>query len=130
MAATPNAGSFAANGVSYSGANTNGNTPANANAADGGSPLTASVSQPVGSVHRRAATILDPATRALLGVDPAHDAFAWHNDTVQRAFERNADRYSFRAEQYIGALLERGVRVLVYVGVNDFVCNWVCYSRF
>ena len=25
----------------------------------------------------------------------------------------------------LGALLARGVRVLAYVGVNDFVCNWV-----
>ena len=23
------------------------------------------------------------------------------------------------------ALLERGIRVLVYVGANDWVCNWV-----
>ena len=31
----------------------------------------------------------------------------------------------FPTQFYIGALLERGVRVLLYVGANDLVCNWV-----
>ena len=31
----------------------------------------------------------------------------------------------FPTELYIGALLERGVRVLIYVGENDWICNWV-----
>ncbi|KAJ7435486.1 Alpha/Beta hydrolase protein [Mycena galericulata] len=29
------------------------------------------------------------------------------------------------AKDYVGALLERGVRVLVYAGTYDWVCNWV-----
>jgi carboxypeptidase C (cathepsin A) len=30
---------------------------------------------------------------------------------------------------YVSALLERGVRVLVYVGEYDWICNWVGNSR-
>ena len=76
--------------------------------------------------HRNVTAFLNqPATRATLGIDPAHSTFITHNAFVQARFERNADRVAFRAEDSIGALLERGVRVLLYVGVNDFVCNWV-----
>ena len=32
----------------------------------------------------------------------------------------------FPTQYYIGALLERGVRALIYVGANDWICNWVC----
>ena len=32
---------------------------------------------------------------------------------------------AFPAQLYIAALLERGVRVLIYVGANDWICNWV-----
>ena len=32
----------------------------------------------------------------------------------------------FPAYDYVTALLERGVRALIYVGVNDLLCNWVC----
>ena len=31
----------------------------------------------------------------------------------------------FPTQHYIAALLERGVRVLIYAGANDWVCNWV-----
>lgn len=29
------------------------------------------------------------------------------------------------ATEYVAALLERDVRVLIYVGTHDWVCNWV-----
>lgn len=44
---------------------------------------------------------------------------------VNQAFERTLDR-AFPSQYYISALLERGVRALVYVGDTDFMCNWVC----
>ena len=67
----------------------------------------------------------NPATQDALGIDDGHRTYAAENASVVRPFEANADRYAFRAEDSIGALLERGVRVLVYAGVDDFVCNWV-----
>ncbi|KAH9916734.1 serine carboxypeptidase [Epithele typhae] len=70
----------------------------------------------------------NPTTQATLGVDLAHSTFVAHNGSVQAMWEANADRVSFRAEDAIGALLDRGVRALVYVGVNDFVCNWARLS--
>ena len=33
--------------------------------------------------------------------------------------------FSFPAHYYIAALLERGIRALVYVGATDYICNWV-----
>ena len=65
------------------------------------------------------------ATQDVLGIDDGHRTYAAENASVVRPFEANADRYAFRAEDSIGALLERSVRVLVYAGVDDFVCNWV-----
>ena len=35
---------------------------------------------------------------------------------------------AFPSQLYIAALLERGVRTLLYVGANDWTCNWVCAS--
>lgn len=31
--------------------------------------------------------------------------------------------------EYVAALLERGVRVLIYVGTYDWICNWVGNER-
>ena len=67
----------------------------------------------------------DPATRDILGIDSASGNWSSHNNAVTARFEANADRVSFRAEDSIGALLERGVRALVYVGDTDWICNWV-----
>ena len=47
---------------------------------------------------------------------------------VNQAFHANLDMFSFPAQHYIAALLERGIRTLVYVGATDFICNWVRLS--
>ncbi|KAJ7886503.1 Alpha/Beta hydrolase protein [Mycena leptocephala] len=60
--------------------------------------------------------------QALLGAKPT--TYTSCSDTVARAFELMLD-LAKGAEAYVAALLERGVRVLVYVGTHDFVCNWV-----
>lgn len=36
----------------------------------------------------------------------------------------------FPAQLQIAALLERGVRALIYVGANDWICNWVRALQF
>ena len=35
------------------------------------------------------------------------------------------DPYFYAAEDYLAALLERGVSALIYVGASDWICNWV-----
>ena len=35
------------------------------------------------------------------------------------------DKYTVPSQSYVAALLERGVRVLIYSGTYDWQCNWV-----
>ncbi|EKM54964.1 uncharacterized protein PHACADRAFT_255219, partial [Phanerochaete carnosa HHB-10118-sp] len=63
------------------------------------------------------------SVREIIGADPAVKNFASYSGTVGQAFARTLD-IEFPTQYYVAALLERGVRVLVYVGANDFVCNW------
>jgi len=81
-------------------------------------------------VTRAISQYLDkPDTRSLLGVDPAVSAnFSSCNDDVADAFDVSLD-YLFPTELYLSALLERGIRVLIYVGANDWMCNWVGNDR-
>lgn len=66
-----------------------------------------------------------PDIRAQLGVDPAVPAnFSNINSDLLATLWANGDRM-FPAYEYVAALLERGVRALIYVGVNDLLCNWV-----
>lgn len=67
-----------------------------------------------------------PATRELLGVSPtlANKPFEIAAMDVNQLFANSGDEYG-RSTLYVAALLERGVRVLVYVGENDWICNWV-----
>ncbi len=46
---------------------------------------------------------------------------------VGDAFDATMDQ-AYPAQYYISALLERGIKVLIYVGANDWICNWVCIS--
>ena len=50
--------------------------------------------------------------------------FSTCNNDVGMAFGQAQD-FAFPAQLYIAALLERGVRALIYVGANDWICNWV-----
>jgi carboxypeptidase C (cathepsin A) len=79
-------------------------------------------------IHREIASYLDQShIRRKLGVDPVHFAnrnFSGCSDDVNERFNRAADSI-FPSPFYIAALLERGVRALIYVGANDWICNWV-----
>lgn len=44
-------------------------------------------------------------------------AFAVAGDMMQASYE------------YVAGLLERNVRVLIYVGANDWICNWISNER-
>lgn len=65
------------------------------------------------------------STRRLLGVDPAvPTGFVACNDTVGNAFTATLDEFH-ETYTHISQLLERGVRVLVYAGTYDWICNWI-----
>ncbi|KAJ3521507.1 hypothetical protein NM688_g9008 [Phlebia brevispora] len=67
--------------------------------------------------------------RQLIGVDSSLTAnFSSCNYEVNANFAASGDRM-FPTQYYIGALLERGVRALIYVGANDWICNWVGNER-
>ncbi|KAF9240284.1 Alpha/Beta hydrolase protein [Melanogaster broomeanus] len=66
-----------------------------------------------------------PSTRTLLGVDPSITSnFTLYSDKVGIAFHNAQDEYH-ETYTHISALLERGVRALIYVGTYDWICNWV-----
>ncbi|KAJ7689713.1 Alpha/Beta hydrolase protein, partial [Mycena rosella] len=60
--------------------------------------------------------------QALLGVDVS--TYASCSDKVGFNFSVSLDMVK-GATEYVGALFERGVRVLIYVGTYDWVGNWV-----
>lgn len=69
-------------------------------------------------------------TQDLLGVDSSKKGnFSHSTPDVNAAFRANLDHYGFPAQFYIGALLERGIRALIYVGATDYICNWVSIQR-
>jgi cathepsin A (carboxypeptidase C) len=70
-----------------------------------------------------------PHVRDTLGVDSAVPTnFSSCAKDVGAAFREHLD--GFRSTQYyVGGLLERSVRVLIYVGTYDWICNWVGNER-
>ncbi|KAK0448417.1 serine carboxypeptidase [Desarmillaria tabescens] len=71
----------------------------------------------------------DPNVRTLLGVDPSLTTnFTSCNPDVGDDFRATQDRLH-PTKDYVAALLERGVKVLIYVGSYDWICNWVGNER-
>ncbi|KAF9042259.1 serine carboxypeptidase [Panaeolus papilionaceus] len=64
-----------------------------------------------------------PSVKKELGVDPAlnYSSVSWF---VNMAFSQSLDQFH-PTHHYIAALLERGVKALIYVGANDWSCNWI-----
>lgn len=70
-----------------------------------------------------------PDVRSTLGVDESvPQNFSLVSWEVNSAFMASMD-HVFPNQFYIAALLERGIRALIYTGVNDFACNWVGNDR-
>ncbi|GAW07315.1 serine carboxypeptidase [Lentinula edodes] len=68
-----------------------------------------------------------PPIRAQLGVDTHPEIpvnFSACNPNVGAAFDGTQD-ILHSSRDYVTALLEREVRVLIYVGSYDWICNWV-----
>lgn len=72
-----------------------------------------------------------PAIQESLGVDPAaRGPFKMSSSTTNLPFWAIMDAARPpHAQDLVGALLERGVRVLAYAGDLDWVCNWVGVDR-
>ncbi|KAG6900567.1 hypothetical protein C0993_008721 [Termitomyces sp. T159_Od127] len=70
------------------------------------------------------------STRSLLGVDPSVPAqYSICSDPVALAFDASNDQQQTATPFHVAALLERNVRVLIYVGSYDWICNWVGNER-
>jgi carboxypeptidase C (cathepsin A) len=65
-----------------------------------------------------------PSTRKMLGVDKSIGNYTGCNRAVGQAFGETQD-FDHSSKYYVANLLERGVRILVYVGTYDFICNHV-----
>lgn len=80
-------------------------------------------------IFRQISTYLDRSdVRKQLGVDPSLTAnFSSCSNDVGARFSSTLDA-AFPSQLYIAALLERGVKVLLYIGANDWICNWVSYG--
>jgi carboxypeptidase C (cathepsin A) len=78
------------------------------------------------STHRTISHFLDRSDiRATLGVDRhISEKFSACSATVGSAFDAAGDQLHSSMD-YVGALLERRVRVLIYVGTYDWICNWI-----
>ncbi|VDB85103.1 unnamed protein product [Peniophora sp. CBMAI 1063] len=62
--------------------------------------------------------------REMLGVDPlVPSPFTSCSESVGIAFDVTLDE-TRDSSGYVGALLEHGIDVLLYVGTNDWICNW------
>lgn len=70
-------------------------------------------------------TYLDlPSTRSLLGVE-IQGNFSSCSALVSQNFAAQMDKWAVPTQHYVAGLLDRGVRVLIYVGTYDWQCNWV-----
>ncbi|KAI0640108.1 serine carboxypeptidase [Trametes polyzona] len=71
----------------------------------------------------------NPHVQSILGVDGPAANYSWLSMDLNTRFTERGDHWSFPAEYHIEALLERGVRALIYVGATDWICNWVGNER-
>ncbi|KAH6884319.1 carboxypeptidase Y [Coprinopsis sp. MPI-PUGE-AT-0042] len=72
-----------------------------------------------------------PDVRKLIGVDSSLDSynFTLSSDRMVRDFVKAMDR-SRSTHHYVEALLEHGVKVLIYAGKNDLMGSWLGEEKF
>ena len=67
----------------------------------------------------------NPDVRKKLGVDDRVGNFTSCSNAVGQLFAASNDILRSPTSFYLEGLLERDVRVLIYVGSADWICNWV-----
>ncbi|KAG9119287.1 hypothetical protein FRC07_005743 [Ceratobasidium sp. 392] len=65
-----------------------------------------------------------PETRKALGVHPSIGNYTGCSRDVGVRFSQTLDHFHSN-QYYVAGLLERGIKVLIYVGTYDYICNWV-----
>lgn len=63
-----------------------------------------------------------PETRELLGIENPNN-FSACSSEVGRNFHQHMDKYAAPTQNYVAGLLERGIRMLIYLGTYDWQCN-------
>jgi len=69
-----------------------------------------------------------PWVQHVLGIDSSFGNFTLYAPEVGYAFGTSGDLLH-QNQLYVAELLHRGVKFLIYVGANDFICNWVGNER-
>ncbi|WWD22404.1 hypothetical protein CI109_106895 [Kwoniella shandongensis] len=69
-----------------------------------------------------------PDVRAAIGVDKSVGNFTSCSNEVNQAFGASQDATG-QTWLYVAQLLERGIRILNYVGTKDFICNHLANER-
>lgn len=86
---------------------------------------THSYSSEIGFVRHITDYLSRSKIQSKLGVDPkAQGNFTLTAMDVGTTFIRNLDHVR-QTYHYVAALLERGVKILIYVGKNDWICNHI-----
>lgn len=65
-----------------------------------------------------------PSLRRTLGIPSTNTTWSSCSNRVSTLFALSNDELH-PSKDYVGALLERGIRTLIYVGDYDWICNWV-----
>jgi len=75
--------------------------------------------------------INSPAVREDLGVSKAliNQNITTCNNDLNGRFAQSLDMFRVQTSFFLESLLERGVKVLIYVGALDWICNWVGNRR-
>ncbi|KAG0698855.1 Alpha/Beta hydrolase protein [Suillus ampliporus] len=65
-----------------------------------------------------------PETRKMLGAE-SPGKFSICSGIVGRNFFSHLDKWAHHTQDYVTALLERDIRMLIYAGTYDWQCNWM-----
>ena len=69
------------------------------------------------------------STRKALGIDPEVGKFSGCNDTVNQDFRLTGEFY-YSTAPLLPELVNNGVRLLVYSGNTDYLCNYIVRAFF